>query len=212
MFRRFLEFLFSLDHVRLTPNTYFSFVWNYPAWIVLGCLVLGGLGYFSYVRQAAAPRKRVAMGIVRAVLLAFVFMLIWRPELVVQHEERTRSVVAVWVDGSASMQLEDPYTDPAMRDFVKQIGAREKLAAGQTRLNRYQTAVGALEEAKWIREFAQSQDVTLYTGSGHAQLIGVAHHPEEVAGLVEQLQKIKPEEDKRPAIDFKEISGQNKEE
>ncbi|HUO10654.1 MAG TPA: hypothetical protein VM008_20300 [Phycisphaerae bacterium] len=193
MFRRFLEFLFSLDHVRLTPNTYFSFVWNYPAWIVLGCLVLGGLGYFSYVRQAAAPRKRVAMGIVRAVLLAFVFMLIWRPELVVQHEERTRSVVAVWVDGSASMQLEDPYTDPAMRDFVKQIGAREKLAAGQTRLNRYQTAVGALEEAKWIREFAQSQDVALYTGSGHAQLIGVAHRPEEVAGLVEQLQKIKPE-------------------
>jgi hypothetical protein len=30
--------------------------------------------------------------------------------------------------------------------------------------------------------------------------------------LAKHLQKIKPEEDKRPAIDFKEISGQNKEE
>jgi hypothetical protein len=30
--------------------------------------------------------------------------------------------------------------------------------------------------------------------------------------LAKHLQKIKPEEDKRPNIDFKEISGQNKEE
>lgn len=30
--------------------------------------------------------------------------------------------------------------------------------------------------------------------------------------LAKHLQKIKPREDKRPAIDFKEISGQNKEE
>ena len=30
--------------------------------------------------------------------------------------------------------------------------------------------------------------------------------------LAKHLQKIKPEEDKRPAIDFKEIGGQNKEE
>jgi hypothetical protein len=30
--------------------------------------------------------------------------------------------------------------------------------------------------------------------------------------LAKHLQKIKPEEDKRPVIDFKEISGQNKEE
>ena len=30
--------------------------------------------------------------------------------------------------------------------------------------------------------------------------------------LAKHLQKIKPQEDKRPAIDFKEISGQNKEE
>ena len=30
--------------------------------------------------------------------------------------------------------------------------------------------------------------------------------------LARHLQKIKPEEDKRPSIDFKEISGQNKEE
>jgi hypothetical protein len=30
--------------------------------------------------------------------------------------------------------------------------------------------------------------------------------------LAKDLQKIKPKEDKRPTIDFKEISGQNKEE
>ena len=191
--RRLLEFLFSLDHVRLTPNTRLSFVWDYPGWIALGCLVLGVLGYFSYARQAASPNKKVLMGVVRAALLALVFMLIWRPELVVQHEERTRSVVAIWVDSSASMQLEDPYTDPAMRDFVHQVAMHEKLQPGQARVNRYQTAVGALQDAKWPRELSQSQDVAVYSGSGHAQLIGIAHRPEEIAPLVDQLRKAKPE-------------------
>src|SRR5271170_7838329 len=109
MIERFFEFLLSLDRVRLTPNTHLSFVWDYPALIVLGSLVLGGLGYLSYVRQSASPKKRVAMGIVRAALLIVMFLLVWRPELVVEHEERTRSVAAIWVDDSASMSLEDPY-------------------------------------------------------------------------------------------------------
>ncbi|MGN6368802.1 MAG: hypothetical protein ACTHN5_11120 [Phycisphaerae bacterium] len=177
----------------MTRNTHLSFGWDYPGWIVLGCVVLGVLGYLSYARQAASPKKRVVMGVVRAALLMLVFVLIWRPELVVEHEERTRSVVAVWVDSSASMQLEDPYTEPGMRDFVHQVGMKEKLGAGQARLNRYQVAVGALAEAKWVRELAQTQDVAIYTGAGHAQLIGVAHRAEEVGPLVEQLAKGKPE-------------------
>ncbi len=179
--------------MRLTSNTRLSFVWDYPGWIALGCLVLGLLGYFSYTRQAAAPNRRALMGVVRGLLLMLVFTLIWRPELVVQHEERTRSVVAIWVDSSASMQLEDPYSDLAMRDFVHQVALHEKLQPGQTRLNRYQTAVGALQDAKWPKDLAQSQDVALYSGSGHAQLIGIAHRPEEVAGIVDQLRKSKPE-------------------
>ena len=179
--------------MRLTSNTRLSFVWDYPGWMALGCLVLALLGYFSYTRQAAAPNKRRMMGVVRALLLMLVFLLIWRPELVVQHEERTRSVVAIWVDSSASMQLEDPYSDPAMRDFVRQVALHEKLQPGQVRLNRYETAVGALQDAKWPKDLAQSQDVAIYSGSGHAQLMGIAHRPEEVAALVEQLRKARPE-------------------
>ncbi len=115
MISRFLEFLFSLQHVRITPNTRLTFVWNYPVWIALGMIALAVIGYTFYFPQAASPNKKRAMGIVRALLLITVFLLIFRPELVMEHEEKTRSVVAVWVDSSASMQLEDPYANARRR-------------------------------------------------------------------------------------------------
>ena len=123
MFSRLLEFLFSLDRVRITPNTRFAFVWDYPVLITLGALVLAVVGYVSYFPQSASPRKKRAMGVVRALVLVTVFLLCFRPELVMEHEEKTRSVVAVWLDNSSSMQLQDPYTnaDPAMRALLQRV-------------------------------------------------------------------------------------------
>ena len=187
MIRRFFEFLLSLHQVHLTPNTHFSFVWDYPALIVLGALVLGALGFLSYRRQAASPAKKMGMGIVRGVLLALVFVLVWRPEIVVEHEERERSVIAVWVDNSASMSLEDPYKDAAMREFLRAATVHTPVPKGQTRLNRYQLAVAALDGASWLQGLTQTQDVAIYTGASHAQLLGVAHTAEQLAPLIETM-------------------------
>ena len=160
MISRLLEFLFSLQHVRITPNTRFTFVWNYPVLIVLGAIALAAIGYTFYFRQSASPNKRRAMGVVRALLLVVVFLLVWRPQLVMEHEERTRSVVAVWVDSSASMTLEDPYTGaPAeMRDFLRRVGApvtpppapsaTGPAANPPARATRYQVAAAALEQER----------------------------------------------------------------
>ncbi len=198
MIQRFLEFLLSLDRVRLTSSTHLSFVWNYPVLIVLGAIVLGVLGYLSYWRQAASPKKRLAMGIVRALLLIFVFLLIWRPEIVVEHEERERSVTAIWLDSSASMQLEDPYKDPAMREFLHAAtlhatsGPATPLPPKQSRLNRYQLAIAALDNASWLATLTRTQDVAIYTGATHAQLLGTAHAPEQLAPMIDSLKQQTP--------------------
>ena len=105
MFEKLMAFLFSLDHVSFTQNTHFRFGVEWRAWIIPAVIVLALLGWFSYRRQTASPRKKIALGILRALLLVIVFLLFCRPQLVLDREERTRSVVAVWVDPSASMTL-----------------------------------------------------------------------------------------------------------
>jgi hypothetical protein len=204
MISRLLEFLFSLQHVRITPNTRFTFVWNYPVLIVLGAIALAAIGYTFYFRQSASPNKRRAMGVVRALLLVVVFLLVWRPQLVMEHEERTRSVVAVWVDSSASMTLEDPYTGaPAeMRDFLRRVGApvtpppapsaTGPAANPPARATRYQVAAAALGDTGWLKELATSQDVLFFTGAGHAQPVGTARRPEEIDPLLARVRQEKP--------------------
>ena len=203
MISRFLEFLFSLQHVRITPNTRFTFVWNYPFLIFLGAVVLGVIGYTLYFRQAATRGKKRAMGIVRAVLLIVVFLLCWRPQLVMEHEERTRSIVAVWLDNSASMGLEDPYTGmngkdaDAMREFLKKATAAgpttaESQPAHSLRPSRFQLATTALTDSTWLKEIAETQDVAFFTGSSHAQPIGTARGAEQVDAFVSTLRREKP--------------------
>jgi hypothetical protein len=206
MFSRFLEFLFSLQHVRITPGTRFSFVWNHPVLIILGAIVLAVIGYTFYFRQAASPAKRRAMGIVRALLLIVVFLLCWRPQLVMEHEERTRSLVAVWVDNSASMSLEDPYTGGtgreagAMREYLRRVAAAPASSsqpAGEAptaslRPNRFRLATAALSDSAWLRELVDTQDIAFFTGSAHAQPLGTARSKDQVDAFVATLRKEQP--------------------
>src|SRR5262249_23596372 len=136
MIGRLFDFLFSLQRVHFTKGTRLAFVWDHPVWIILGAMVLAALGYVFYFPQAASPNKKKIMGIFRGLLLALVFLLIWRPQLVMEHEQRLRSAVAVWVDNSTSMTLEDPYNgadvDAAMREYVRKVSEQLKIPNATT--------------------------------------------------------------------------------
>ncbi|HVX83858.1 MAG TPA: hypothetical protein VH253_03500 [Phycisphaerae bacterium] len=195
---KLLDWLLSLNHVSISPGTRFAFGVSWAVWIIPILLVLLLLGYFSYRRQSASPRKKIALGIVRALLLASVFLLFCRPMLVVDREERTRSVVAVWVDNSASMTLEDPYRDPQMRTLLTQAQADTRPAASQPagaaslRPDRYQLALHSLEHAQWLKDLTDTQDVAIFTGSSHAQLLGTAHNPDQLKPLLAGLARDTP--------------------
>src|SRR5437762_2407797 len=108
MLQKFLEFLFSLNHVSITRQTRFAFAVDWRAWIFPVVIAWLAIGWWSYRRQSVAKGRRLWLWIVRGTLLAVLFMLFARPQLVLDREDRTPSVVAVWVDPSASMSLEDP--------------------------------------------------------------------------------------------------------
>ena len=193
MLQKILQFLFYPSHVTITGNTRFAFGVDWRGWIVPVVIALALVGWWSYRRQSTSPRKRVVLGILRTVLLAAVFLLFCRPQLVLDSEEHTRSVVAVWVDPSMSMTLEDPYNkDTAMRDLSHQAATRLHLPAGQVRPSRYQLAVDALANAKWLKTLTETQDVMFFKGSTHAVEVGTGHSPEQVQQWVDKLKAETP--------------------
>ena len=202
MIARFFDFLFSLQKVHVGPGAHFNFVAGPTALIVLVAVLLGILGYLSYIPQTAAPNKKKWMGVVRGLLLAVVLMLACRPEIIVEHEDPQRSAVAVWIDSSASMSLSDPYlgksVDPAMRAYMEKIAAEIRSATLQPgvsggSISRYDLAAGTLTDAAWLKELTDSQDILFFTGGPRAQNLGSAEKPADVDARLGQLKAIKPD-------------------
>ncbi|HEY4330308.1 MAG TPA: hypothetical protein VGN88_11275, partial [Phycisphaerae bacterium] len=164
-------------------------------------------GYFSYFWQSASPNKRKVMGILRGVLLGVVLMLACRPQLIMEHEDRLRSVVAVWVDDSASMTIEDPYTGPGsdlkMHEYLDKVTQELKSAGASTpasgsggaaarRVNRYELATATLADSQWLKDLTETHDILFFTGSGRAEAVGLATTPKDVDARIAQLKSVKP--------------------
>jgi uncharacterized membrane protein len=87
---------------------------NRPSWplIVLAILLISALVYYLYGRQGQAPKRpgtgtRAGLVILRASLLALLFILLMRPVLVVPSVIPKSTSLAVLADNSRSMQLAD---------------------------------------------------------------------------------------------------------
>jgi uncharacterized membrane protein len=196
---KLLEYLLNLKTISLRDPTHVRFAFGMDTYwltiLVLVAILLAVVGYWSYRDQSASPAKRVAAGLMRALTLAFVVLLFCRPQLAIDQEIRTPSVVAVWIDNSLSMDLRDPYKDIAMKSVLQQVGTRIKLPAGVSRPSRWELAVDALQQAKknWLHTLAEKQDVVLLTGSVHPMPIGApAHNPEQLDALLDELKTQKP--------------------
>ncbi len=194
-----LEYLLNLHTISLRDPSRIRFMFGMESqWLslaVLLAILLAAFGYWSYRRQSATPAKRTAAGIIRALTLIVVVLLFCRPQLAIDQDIRTPSVVAVWIDNSLSMDLRDPYKDPAMRVLVQQTSTRIKPPEGFTRPSRWELAVDALIQAKgnWLHSVAEKQDVVLMTGAVHPMPLGTpAHNPEQLDALLNALKTQKP--------------------
>jgi hypothetical protein len=205
MIGRVIDFLLGLKDVHVGEGTRFGFVFGHMGWMVAGVLVVLVVGYLTYVPQSTTAGKKRVLGILRGVLLAVVLLLACRPELVMEHEDRQPAVVAVWVDSSASMTLEDPYSGTGaakMHEYLEKVqaelagaGTQSAGRAGGGRLNRYQLATAALKDAGgagWLKKLTETQQVLFFTGSGRAEPVGYATNPAEVDARMAQIAAMKP--------------------
>lgn len=87
---------------------------NVPSWLVIFLIILAGVGVFwLYRREAAelAPRYRVTLSILRFLTWMAVIFLVFRPQLVIDRMVEPKTNLAVLIDTSESMALNDQLVD-----------------------------------------------------------------------------------------------------
>ena len=99
-------------------------------WLALLVIIPGvvALSLWLYRREAGAPapRARLVLGLLRAVLLLWIALLLCEPVLYLERARQRRSVVAVLVDQSQSMGIRDRIPDPDERvQIARAVGLHE---------------------------------------------------------------------------------------
>jgi hypothetical protein len=130
-------------------------------WVVFGAIVLGVFVWWCYSRQEAnrgltVARRRVLMTL-RMILLGLILLLLLRPVLVLDLEERLRRTVVLLVDSTKSMNIRDQRLDEADRKraeiglgIINGTGQGLDLVppAGSWQISRAELAKAVLENPK----------------------------------------------------------------
>jgi hypothetical protein len=86
-------------------------------WLVFIAILLGGFVWWSYWRQEAhrplGPWRRRVLASLRTLLLALILLLLLKPVLALELEERIRRTVVLLVDSTRSMNIRDQRIDEA---------------------------------------------------------------------------------------------------
>ena len=115
--QRLWELILGLDKGFLSREGEFSLQFNptWPgqeyvgavSWNVLLAILIGLLVWHVYRREGRSRPVRIALGVMRGVLLAFVLVLLNRPVLTLGQSRTEPSVLAIMVDDSVSMRVRD---------------------------------------------------------------------------------------------------------
>ncbi len=122
-----LDRLFGLDAMRFaSPGVEFGFARPFPAWAwFLAIVAAFVLAVWSYAHLEGPRRVRMALGVVRALILLLLLLVISGPQLVRPNERVEQDWVLALVDRSASMTIADA---PTPGDAGGRITRDEQLA------------------------------------------------------------------------------------
>lgn len=168
--QRFWEFILGLDRGFLSREGEFHLSFN-PSWPWQDYLGVGlwnfalAMAAFTlvvsvYRREGRSQPVRVALGVMRGLLLAFLILLLNRPVLTLTQTRTEPSVVAVMIDDSISMRVRDSGT-------------------GQDPQTRLAAAVGLLnaQDQAFVRDLRKTHTVRLYSFDADRDTLHTAGGP-----------------------------------
>src|SRR5829696_7022876 len=120
--QRLLEIIFGLQKGFLSREGEFTLQFHpqWPGqemvgagtWNFLLALLAVALVVYVYRREGRSRGARIALGVMRGLLLAFVLALLNRPVLTLGQSRTEPSVLAIMIDDSISMRVRDAGVDP----------------------------------------------------------------------------------------------------
>ncbi len=131
-----LDRLFGLDALRFGgPGVELGFARPLPAWAWFLAIVAAlALAIWSYSRLEGSRRVRVALGVVRALILLLLVLVISGPQLIRPNERVEQDWVLALVDRSASMTIADVPGDGADARVSRDEQLARALDAARERL------------------------------------------------------------------------------
>jgi uncharacterized membrane protein len=160
--QRFWEMLLGLDRGFLSREGEFSLSFNprwpggetigHATWNVLLVALAVALVVWVYRREGKPRPVRIALGTLRALLLALVIAMLNRPVLTLTQTRVEPSVLAVLIDDSVSMRIRDAQLSPDGEPVARLEAVTQLLGASDARL------VGDLARTHQVRMFRFSSD------------------------------------------------------
>jgi len=159
-----------------------------PYWnIALGLAALAWV-VWVYRREGRSRPVRVALGILRGALLAFVLFLLNNPVLTLGQSRTEPSVLAVMLDDSVSMRVKDAGPEGSANSPTR-LQAAVDLLTGED-----QALLKNLGKAHQVRIYTFDKDAhPLATGSGTGTGKDAKPQADVDPALVQALQKLQPE-------------------
>ena len=146
---KFIEWLISSSHEEMSgvKDWWFSFTGDYNAYIKLALLLAMGVMVWlvirSYRREGQSPRRaKVILGTIRCAVVVLLFMMIFRPAIVLRFTRALHQSVVVLLDDSLSMSFGDRYADKGdLENAAKLAGAKPEEMEKITRSQLLQKAI-----------------------------------------------------------------------
>ncbi len=143
----------------------------WPSWVVLLVVIAAAVYFIAIYRRegtlASSPYK-TALAAIRWVVIVLIILML--AELDLRVDRRGLPYLAVLVDDSASMSIEDPYGDAKTASAAKSLVR----SAGLDRLSRMDLAKAVLlaRDAELLHKLAAQNRLRLYTVSSTMRLVG----------------------------------------
>jgi hypothetical protein len=186
--QRLIEFLLGLDRDVLGQRGEYSLtfdpVWPWQQWVpaaIWNVLLIAAVAlwvWWIYRREAGSKRLRIFAGAVRLGLLLLVLAILNRPMLSLTQTREERSVLAVLLDDSMSMQVADAPGESKDKPATRLEAAKRLLES---------------DSGKLLRQLVAKHELRLYRFSATAQQVATVSSEQQLSTVLQQIAAIKPQ-------------------
>eukprot|EP00913_Durusdinium_trenchii_P035323 g33053.t1 len=174
-FKRILEWYLGVPAAQPGQDTQwdFSYDWPWPSWIPLWAalppvILLAAFVIWVYLRDALTASARMRLGLIGLRLTTIVLLCLFLTNITLSVDGTELPVVVVMIDRSASMSLDDHYTDKEVAATADELMADKKGDERKASRLNLAKAILSRDGGRFFKELQREHRLHVYEFSGAA--------------------------------------------